>query len=193
MQITRNIDWSNIDYEDWTNHGRNLIEDNCKHKDQDNQTGEGYDSETNMRYAGYCEKCSMDLTDYDPMMNYGYPLHNLPCEENILKVVKQTCLTVMEEESTGEVYLVLCGGGMDLSQSIALAYLLAGERIPDELCFGVCTQPCLSVGKKEYLMVMKAVKEELKDVQTRGQRRIKEINEIVKKYKASEKEKKVEK
>jgi len=72
----------------------------------------------------------------------------LPDEDKILEIVKKTCLTVMENQDTGEYFLVLCGGGMDLSQSIAYAYLLAGQRIPDELAFEVCTQPCLSVGKK---------------------------------------------
>jgi hypothetical protein len=83
-----------------------------------------------------------------PMMNYGYPLSFLPDDQKILKVVKDTCLTVMENQDTGDSFLVLCGGGMDLSQSIANAYLLAGERIPDELAFEVCTQPCFSVGRK---------------------------------------------
>ncbi len=91
----------------------------------------------------------------------------------------------MENEDTGKYFLVLCGGGMDLSQSIAYAYLLAGQRIPDELAFEVCTQPCLSVSKKEYLQVMRQCKKELSDIRIRALRQIKEINQAVKDAKNS--------
>ena len=186
MEITRNIDWmeelkENFDY--WTNHGRNALEDSCKHTDQDNG------NETNMRYSGYCSDSDISESSAQPMMNYGYPLRTLPDDENILKIVRETNLTVMENPKTEEVYLVLCGGGMDLSQDIALGYLLAGARIPDELCFEVCTQPCLSVSKKNYLKIMREVRKELKNIQSRAQWRLKEINQTVRGFKLREKAK----
>ena len=69
---------------------------------------------------------------------------------------------------------------MNLSQSIAHAYLLTGQRIPDELVFEVCTQPCLSVGRKEYFQVMRACKKELKYIRRRALQRIQQINDAVK-------------
>ena len=166
----------------WINHGRRIAEDSCKHKTQD-KDGNKNNRETNMRYGGYCEKCGFGEDDCEPMMNYGYPLYALPDENKILQIVKNTCLTVMENQDTGEYFLVLCGGGMDLSQSIAHAYLLAGQRIPDELVFEVCTQPFFSVGKKEYFRIMRECKKELRDIRRRALQRIRKINDIVKNVK----------
>lgn len=57
--------------------------------------------------------------------------------------------TVLEQlggdgEGTGEFFLALCDGGMDLSQDVALAYLLARQSIPDVLAVHVSTQAGLS-------------------------------------------------
>ncbi len=133
-----------------------------------------------MRYSGYCEECGFCEDSCEPMMNYGYPLCYVPDKGQILKIVKKTCLTVMENSDTGEVFLALCAGGMNLSQSIAYAYLLADQRIPDELAFEVCMQPCLSVGKKEYFQVMRACKRELKEIRRRAAAHIQQINHSVK-------------
>lgn len=180
MEMTHFIDWHDEfkgHPDRWINHGRQIAEESCRHKTQDNDRK---NRETNMRYSGYCEACGFCEDDCEPMMNYGYPLCYLPDEDKMLKIVKETCLTVMENSDTGEVFLVLCGGGMNLSQSIAHAYLLTGQRIPDELVFEVCTQPCLSVGRKEYFQVMRACKKELKYIRRRALQRIQQINDAVK-------------
>ncbi|MCD4831684.1 MAG: hypothetical protein K8R02_07770 [Anaerohalosphaeraceae bacterium] len=180
MDMAHFIDWHDEFKESpdkWMNHGRRMAEDSCQHKIQDK---DGSSRETNMRYSGYCEQCGFSEDDCEPMMNYGYPLCYLPEEDKIVKIVKNTCLTVMENQNTGEYFLVLCGGGMNLSQSIAHAYLLAGHRIPDELAFEVCTQPCLSVGKKEYVEIMKECKCELENIQRRADERIKKIMDSLK-------------
>lgn len=172
MEISHFIDWHDEfrQHPDrWLNHGRRIAEESCTHKTQDSG------SETNMRYSGWCEECGFYEDSCEPMMNYGYPLYGLPDDDKILQIIKETVLTVMENQDTGECFLVLCGGGMDLSQSIAYAYLLAGERIPDELAFEVCTQPCLSVGRKEYFRIMRECKKELTDLRQRALGRIKQI------------------
>jgi hypothetical protein len=182
MDMTHFIDWHDEfrQHPDrWLNHGRQVAEDRCRHKTQD-KDGNKDNRETNMRYSGYCEECDFSEDDCRPMMNYGYPLYYLPDEDKILNIVKNTCLTVMENQDTGEHFLVLCGGGMDLSQSIAYAYLLAGQRIPDELVFEVCTQPCLSVRKKEYFQIMRACRSELSDIRRRALQRVKQINDALK-------------
>ncbi|HBG60700.1 MAG: hypothetical protein A2Y10_13130 [Planctomycetes bacterium GWF2_41_51] len=177
MNIAHFIDWYDEFKESpdkWINHGRQIAEDSCRHKTQDNDSNEA-NRETNMRYSGYCEQCGFSEDDCDPIINYSYPLYGLPDDEKILRVVKETCLTVMENQDTGEVFLALCGGGMDLSQSIAYAYILAGQRIPDEMALGVCTQPCLSLGIKEYKQTMAQCKENLADMRRRGLEKIKRI------------------
>ena len=183
MEMAHFINWydelrSNPDK--WINHGRQIAEKSCNHKTQDTG-GSKANRETNMRYSGWCGECDFYEDSCEPMTNYAYPLHGLPDDGEILKIIKETCLTVFENNETGECFLVLCGGGMDLSQSIAYAYLLAGQRIPDELVFEVCTQPCLSLGEKEYIQVMGACKYELKGIYQRALGRIKQIDNILSK------------
>ena len=180
--MTRFIDWHD-EYRQhpdrWLNHGRRVAEGSCNHKTQNKESEDR--RETNMLYSGWCEECDFYEDSCEPMMNYGYPLYGLPDDDKILEIVQKTCLTVMENEDAGEFFLVLCGGGMDLSQSIAYAYLLAGQRIPDELVFEVCTQPCLSVGRKEYFRIMRACKEELENIRLRATQRIKQIEDVFEK------------
>jgi hypothetical protein len=161
----------------WLNHGRRVAEESCQHKTQDKKTEDN--RETSMLYSGWCEQCDFHEDSCEPMMNYSYPLYSLPDDEKILKIVKETCLTVMENDDTGKCFLVLCGGGMDLSQSIAYAYLLAGQRIPGELAFEVSLQRCLSVGEAAFSQVMRACKKELEGIGQRALDRIKEIDDLL--------------
>ena len=85
----------------------------------------------------------------------------------------------MENSGTEEYFLALCGGGMDLSQSLAYAYILAGHRIPYELVFQVSTQPCLSVGEKEYIEIMGRCKRELQDIQQRASAKMVQIENAI--------------
>ena len=133
MEMTHSIDWHNEFKEHpdrWMNHGRHNAEESCCHKTQDNNSVME-NRETNMRYSGWCRECDFYEDSCEPMMNYGYPLYGKPDNDKILQIVQKTCLTVMENSETDEFFLVLCGGGMNLSQSIAYAYILAGQRIPD--------------------------------------------------------------
>jgi len=176
MGYSVNIDWleefKNPDK--WINHGRNALENACKHTDQ---CGDG--EETNIRYSRYCEKCGVCEDSAEPMMNYAYPLHSLPDEDKILKVVQETCLTVMENDENGDCFLVLCGGGMDLSQDIGCAYLLAEGRIPYELAINICTQPDISQYGIAFRRVMRACKSEIEHARDSAQYSIKRIDEGV--------------
>ena len=147
----------------WDNVGRRLLEDNCKHKDQDNG------KETNMRYAGYCEKCEVGEDTSTPMMNFGFPLETTPENEKVLEVVKRTNCTVMCNTETDEFFLVLCGGGMDLSQDIALSYHILERWIPYDLAVSVCTQKDLSLHGKDWEVLKKAMQESLQHYVTSAQ------------------------
>ena len=128
-----------------------------------------------------------------PMMLYAYPLNMKPSDEKIIEVCTKTNCTVVKDNETEDYFLALSGGGMDLSQDIALAYLIADGYIPTSLAVNVCTQPCLSVGKKSYLKIMKAIKKQLKNEIYYHKRHIKKINETVKQFNESERIKKLEK
>ena len=172
MGYSINIDWREEfekDYDKWENHGRNVLRSSCNHKQLEEED--------------WCEKCGISEDSCEPMMNYAYPLETIPDEDKILKVVQNTCLTIMENNETGEYFLVLCGGGMDLSQSIALAYIYAETWMPNDLISSVCTQPCLSVSKSEYNILSKQIVRQLKMESARFKHKSKEWLKIRKNWK----------
>lgn len=182
------INWYNElrnNFENWENLGRTLIEENCKHKTQDQDKNKD-NRETNMRYSGWCEECGFSEDSAEPMMNYGYPLAFAISNDKILKVVQKTNLTIMHKIDTDEYFLTLTGGGMDLSQDIALAYLIAIGRIPPALALEVSMQEGLSVSRKNYRKIMKEIKRTLRQESNNYKFRIKQINEIMHKKKEGE-------
>ena len=193
---TRHIDWYNElrdNYENWTNHGRSLQEENCNHKTQDKEDCEDKENkecdccETNLRYSGYCEECGVCEDDCQPMMNYGYLLETVPSEEAILKVCEETNCTVMYNEEEDAYYLALCGGGMDLSQDIALAYNIIERWVPYDLALSVCTQPDFSQYGSKFRKVMRACRESIKNRIGHGKMQITKINESITKSLAKNK------
>jgi len=162
MGFAIRIDWSEEwkNPEKWTNHGRDALVQGCKHHTKDKDS-------TDMEYAGYCDECGTSEDSAEPMMNYIYPLECTDFdEEKILKVVTETNCTVMENEETGEWFLTLCGGGMDLSQDIAYAYLIMEQWIPIEFLGQICDQPELSIGGRHYKELATAV---IEQTETRGE------------------------
>lgn len=145
----------------WENHGRRIVEENCHHKTQDNDRDSNA-RETNVRYSGYCDECDISEDSCQPMMNYAYPLETTPDDDKILEAVKQTNCTVMGNTQTGEYFLALCGGGMDLSQDIALAYVILERWIPTDLILQVNKQRAFSISEKNYRTLKKAIIEQLK-------------------------------
>ncbi len=137
-------DWSNYD-ENLENHGRNILMSSCKHKE-------------GVQGNDWCEKCDISEDSAEPMMNYLYPLELTDFDDSkILKVVKETNCTIIENTETGEWFLTLCGGGMDLSQDIAFSYQILETWIPQDLLREVCKQPLLSLGKKNYKSLARGI------------------------------------
>jgi len=156
------IDWGEEQRKDnyfdkWINHGRNVLEQSCSHHEEGEE-------ETNIRYKGYCDECGVSEDSQQPMMNYLYPLEcDKFSEDKILKVVNETNCTVIENAETGEYFLTLCGGGMDLSQDIALAYLILEKWIPFDLMRSVISQKDFSISKENYKILKKAILEQARD------------------------------
>ncbi len=180
MGFSISVDWSNYIENGWVNTGRSLVEENCTHKAEDS-------NDTNMRYSGYCEKCGQSEDSCEPMMNYAYPLETTPDDKAILKVCKDTNCTVMYNTEEDKHYLALCGGGMDLSQCIAMAYFIIEKWIPLDLALQVCTQPNISQYGKNFRKVMRACKDSIKKDIDNGRFKIKEINRRIKESLAKEK------
>jgi len=179
MGFSQVIDWSNElrnDYDKWINHGRNIAKQSCKHKNKD-------DPDTfNMEYCRYCEECGYSEDSQEPMMNFGYPLEmGVPNDEKIKEIIDNTNCTIMENEESGESFIVLTGGGMDLSQDIALAFTIAEKWIPSDLAREVCTQYGLSISGKNWFRLMEMCKQSLKNEIGHAETQIKRIDEVVKK------------
>jgi len=96
-----------------------------------------------------------------PMMNYAYPLYTEPSEEKIIKVCRETNLTVVYNNDDETYYLALTGGGMDLSQDIARAYQIIENWLPVSLLTNVCTQPELSVHGQDWLDMATQIKKQI--------------------------------
>lgn len=130
----------------WINHGRNVLIESCKHHNK--ETGK---EETIARYQGWCDKCDISEDSAIPIMNYLYPLEckNFD-EESVLKIVKETNCSLLENQDSGEWFLSLCGGGMDLSQDIAYSFQILENWMPKDLLLNVCSQPLLSLGEDNY-------------------------------------------
>jgi len=146
----------------WTNHGREALINSCHHQTQD-ESEKDVDKEFNVSYGGYCEECDISEDSAVPIMNYIYPLELKDFDEDkILKVVKNTNCSVMENQETGEWFLVLCGGGMDLSQDIALSYIFLEKWIPEDLITQVCKQRGFSISKDNFEILKKEIIEQSK-------------------------------
>jgi hypothetical protein len=183
--IWQDMEEVNQNPDKWINHGRSVLENSCKHRTQDESK-----EETNIRYSGYCSECEVYEDSAYPMMNYFYPLELKNFDDSkILQIVKETNCTVLENEETGEWFLSLCGGGMDLSQDIALAYVILERWIPQDLLNNVAKQPCLSLGEKNYKKLAKEVIKQLKVNSDNFKRKRQEWKESLKSLKNSQKAK----
>lgn len=170
--------WNNP--EEWINHGRDILLASCKHK-------KGVEGE------GWCEKCDIGEEAATPMMNYIYPLELSDFEESkILKVVKETNCTILEKESTGQWFIALCGGGMDLSQDIGYSFVILETWLPSDLLREVCKQPLFSLGRKQYRILAKSVIKQCKMESDKNKIKAKEWGESLKALSDQERERKQE-
>ena len=153
-----NVDWQE-EYDQWENIGqqvmREFYEKHPKEAEKD-----GHDIEN-----GKVKYLDEVLDGWQPMMNYAYPLVCDPIrngDEAIIKVCRETCLTVMYKKDDETYYLALCGGGMNLSQSIARAYQILENWIPLALLREVSKQPELSVSGADWLKMARQINKQLR-------------------------------
>ena len=107
---------------------------------------------------GCCDECRIYPNDVGaenrPMMNYAYPLERHLDDDTIAEVCEETNCTVVHNRDTDEWFLALSAGGMDYSQDIALAYIIADGCIDWDFLDRVFVAHPLSVGKEKYRRVM---------------------------------------
>ena len=117
-------------------------------------------------------------------MNYAYPLNYSDFDnEDILKVCDETACSVVYNIEEDAYYLVLCGGGMDLSQDIALAYIILTGTMPFELARQVSKQHGLSKSGDNWVKIMEEAKDVLNSEIALAGSEIKRINEALEAHK----------
>jgi len=172
------VDWSEQS-DKWEMTGANLMrtfyEENPKEAKKD-----GHDVE-----RGKVKYIDEVIDNFYPMMNYAYPLATTPDDDKIIELCRETCLTVVYNNDDDTYYLALCGGGMDLSQSIARAYQLIEKWIPVSLLSEICTQPELSVHGQDWLNMANQIRDQIQIEITRLQQTNKSWENSISQYKAS--------
>jgi len=176
-------DWSN---EKWEMIGAQLMEqkererlENCTHGNQ------------NLDSCDECECYPDQVADENyPMMNYAYPLHSEPGSDDIITVCKETNCTVVQDNETGDFYLALTGGGMDLSQDIAYAYIICDGCIDWDMLTDISLQIGLSASKKQMKVILEQLDKQIdsridtyKSHLVRVKANLKEVTETLEKEK----------
>lgn len=114
------------------------------------------------------------LNDYNPMMNYGHILKTTPEDRAILEVALKTNCSVMYNTETSEHYIVLNGGGMDLSQDIGLSYVILEKWIPEDFISQISKQKGLSISKADFSFLKNAIITQAEVYKSRFENLIKE-------------------
>ena len=124
---------------------------------------------------------------YYPMMLYAYPLYDCPTDGEIFQIHKKTCLTAVKNIESEEYYLALCGGGMNYSQDIGMAYIIAEDHILYALACEISRQPDLTQHGQDFRQVMKYCRKVIENNAVSAKRQIKEIKESMKRSRLMEK------
>lgn len=160
---SRWVDWTE---EKWEFVGRNVMEERLGEWSKDNENGIQEDD-------GY------------PIMNFAYPIDcGTPYDDRIFRVCDETCCTVVYNNVEDCYYLALTGGGMNLSQSIALAYMIVNAGSEEEygivdwsMIDEVYISERLSIGKRQYQILLETLKRQYQTSILRAENTIKTINE----------------
>ena len=176
-----NVDWSE-ELEEWENIGQNYMREFFEEHPEEAEKDMGYELED-----GQVKYLDELLDSYQPMMNYAYPLECDPTlrdngKERVIRVCRETNLTVMYREADDCYYLALTGGGMDLSQDIASAYQILETWVPVALLSEVSKQPELSMHGEAWLEMAQQIQKQIGTEIDRLQSDLKRWGESIAEY-----------
>jgi DnaJ-class molecular chaperone len=165
-----NIDWGEEfkdNFDKWENKTQNVLRSILEDKENEKfkevaERLEVLNDEGNLQ-----EYYEESLDSYNPMMNFGYSLETEPNDEDILKVALNTNCSIMYNTETNENFIVLNGGGMDLSQDIGLSYVFIENWIPEDFINNISTQKGLSISEENFEILKKAIIEQSKNYSNR--------------------------
>ncbi|MCK4982607.1 MAG: hypothetical protein KAS17_06765 [Victivallaceae bacterium] len=171
------VNWGDTDiYRNWDFIGAGIMYDkeleklsHCSHGNKEKE------------YCHTCE-CYPDDTHQDnkPVVNYAYPLFSEPDEEKIIKVCEETGCTVVYNSQDDNYYLALTGCGMNLSQDIALAYIIVDGCIEWGFLENVSVSGAFSVSKEDYQIILNELERQLAISIDNQTRKLKEVTEQLK-------------
>jgi len=156
------IDWEEEfkqNFDKWENETQRVLRTVLEDKENKDfkEVAERLDVLEKGELVGYWEE---NLENYDPMMNYGHLLETEPKDEDILKVALNTNCSVMFNTETEKYFIVLNGGGMDLSQDIGLSYIFLERWIPRAFISRINEQEGLSISKEDFKVLKEAIIEQ---------------------------------
>ncbi len=137
-----------------------------------------FEEEEHEHDEGFREVCP---DRFYPMMNYCYPLEHEPSDEVIVRVHEKTGCTVVQKRSTGDYYLALTGGGMDMSQDVGLAYLVTDDWIPTDLVHSINIQKPLTMTGESYRELLRGIKRTVEAEKKHLNRTLEEVEEQLEK------------
>lgn len=189
------VDWSETyEHNTWEFVTSNLLRDKYRHCPKCCEKIEEFDNAILKDRKYYCTNCKKSYNEDEaneldgdegyPMMNYAYPLDVSVDDDKILEVYNRTNCCVVYNNDDNSYYLALTGGGMDLSQDIALAYIIVEGFIPRHLVTEVCLQPCLSVGREDMQLIYDEVGKTLDTIEHIAKRKREELQERIQDFKA---------
>ena len=156
------VDWINeYTRDNWEFVGRRVLEEARGEWSKDNPDGVEQD-------GGY------------PIYNYAYPLYRDSIEdETILRVCEETDCTVVFNNQDGKYYLALTGCGMDMSQSIALAYIIVDGCLDWDMLESIYIAAPISVGRDDYRRILTHLDRQLGLAMGNLKMRQKEVKEVL--------------
>lgn len=130
------------------------------------------------------ESCDVCQNGYvEPMMNYLYPLDYTYSDiaSRALEIAQETSCVLVQNTETEEWFLTLTGGGMDLSPSIAYAYMLAQTWLPTDLLHELKAGWCKdSLSEKKFKKLRAQIKKQLKQQRAQTLENLKDWSQPIK-------------
>lgn len=93
---------------------------------------------------------------YYPIMSYVHVLQYEPRDDDIADVAKNAPNVVVIKDGDGNYFLGLSGGGMDLSEELAYAYMVIDRDVPK--CFRIDDKP-YCINEEAHKALVEFIKE----------------------------------
>jgi len=153
------LNWADVDFNRWSNKTTEVLREILEDKDHKDfkMVAKSLEVLEDGELVEYWEE---SLESYEPIYNYIHPLEFNPEDKKVLEVALKTNCCIIYDEEEDKSYIALTGCGMDMSQDIALSYIICEKWIPEEFIGSVSTQKDLTIGGEDWKRLRKEVIEQ---------------------------------